>query len=192
MKVAWVWPRFWRMHYLRTAACLCLSTLRLPVCHSQAAPHASSQLSVAAAYAANCCRATQAIGSTRKRAQRWVSIAYIIPSSAVASNSSRIGVPAGISFRGCTGLCSVYVWDISEWGKTGEQRGRVWSMKLHSIQVLAEASKQTPRWSDKVKEHCGCRQRAMWGGRDVCPVWFWWRIDSESECVSESGNECFC
>lgn len=43
INVPWVWPRLWLMHYLRTAACLCFSTLRLPVCHSQA-------------YVAHCCR----------------------------------------------------------------------------------------------------------------------------------------
>lgn len=85
--------------------------------------------------------------------------------------------------------CYLYAWDNFERDKAEEQSGWVWGIKLHSIQVPAEASKQRPRWSDKVKKkHCGCRQRAVRRGRDTFPVLFCWRTDSETECVSGGGN----
>lgn len=161
---------------LLTHSCLSLPPhTALPVCHSQAAALASSQLSVAAAYAAHCCRATWAIGS--KNTQSGMSFSCQIP----------LGIFSSL-YRFVLYVHGIFLSEVKQLSK----RGWVWSIKLHSIQVPAEASKQTPRWSDKVKQHCGCRQRETRRGRDVCPVLFWWRIDSESECVSESGNECFC
>lgn len=61
-----------------------------------------------------------------------------------------------------------YRLSICMWGKSDKQSRLVWSIKLCSIQVPAEASKQTPRWRDKVKKHCSCRQTDERKGRDVC------------------------
>lgn len=194
--MAWVWPRFCRMHYLRTAACLCLSTLRPPVCHSPAASTAASQLSVAATYAAHCCRATRAIGSSGRGATQmgFSCLHHVLPCRAHSIIQSHWAVLFQTAQARALYMRTTFLSEGQRISKGGCGRGvELGTEAIPPLRfLLRSANRQTPWWSDKVKKHCGCRHRATKGVRDVCPVLFWWEIESECHCVSDSGNERSC